>query len=345
MSRDRADLAALNAQLARYVEPDTARSLRQLLGTSFVFVAVWGLAYLSLDVSYWATSALILIGGGFLLRLSALQHDCGHGALFKSKGANDWVGRLISVATLTPYYLWLKNHAVHHANVGNLDLRGEGYLDMLTVKEYEGLSAWKKLVYRCYRAPFTLFLMGPAVQFIVLYRLPWIVTPAQRKERLSILGTDLALALVLALMSGTIGVGPFLLIHLSITAVAASAAAWLFYIQHQFKNAYWERDDKWDFTRAGMEGCSYYKLPSILQWITCSVGLHHIHHLSSRIPNYNLQRCMDENVVFQKTKAMTFRESLKCPSLKLWDEERRRMVGFPKSRTAGSALSSFLPVL
>lgn len=316
--------------LAPYRKPELGRSLWQLIGTIVRFLLLWVLMWASLRYSYWLVLVLALPTGGLLVRLFILQHDCGHGSFFRSKSVNDLVGCALSVLTLTPYYRWRKNHAVHHATSGDLDRRGFGDIHMLTVAEFRKLSPLKRFVYRVHRHPVILFGVGPVLYFGVFQRFAFYEPRSWKKERANVYWTNLALMIGLLLMAWLVGLKSFLLIHLPIVIIASSAGVWLFYVQHQFEPAYWRRHDRWDYVDAGTAGSSYYQLPKLLQWFTANIGLHHIHHLVSQIPNYRLQKCFDENPLLQRVKRLTLRESLSCAALKLWDEEKAEMVGFPR---------------
>jgi omega-6 fatty acid desaturase (delta-12 desaturase) len=238
------------------------------------------------------------------------------------------LGFVLGVLTLTPYAYWRKTHAIHHATSGNLDHRGFGDVTTLTVKEYLALTRWRRLRYRLYRSPLVLFGLGPVYEFILRHRFPVPLSRSWRREWASVFWTNLAILAVVAMMWKTIGIQAFLAVQLPITLLAGSAGVWLFYIQHQFEDTYWEKDDAWDFHEAGLEGSSYYDLPGILHWFTGNIGVHHVHHLSSRIPNYRLRQCLRENPELQQVTRLTLWGSLKCARLKLWDEERRRLVDF-----------------
>lgn len=323
------DLAALNALLAPYKEPSVLRSLGQLADTVLPLAACWTAMYFALQRGWWPlTAVLTLPAAGLMMRLFCIQHDCGHGSFFKSSLANDLVGGLIGVVTLTPYRYWRQTHAIHHATSGSLDRRGWGDIETRTVAEYEAMTPRQRRWYRIYRSAPVLFVFGPVFHFLVFHRLPWAVPADWKTERLSILRGDLALACLVLLAHRTIGVGAFLALFLPVAALAAMLGVWLFYVQHQFEKTYWRRDDAWDFATASLEGSSFFALPRALQWFTANIGFHHIHHLNSRIPNYRLERCMKENAVFQRATRLTLLDSLRCARLALWDEKAGRLVGF-----------------
>ena len=316
------------APLTDYRGADPSRSIWQLVSTLVGFFVSWTLAWASLEWSYLVTLLLAVPAAGFLVRLFILAHDCGHGSFFKSRWANNVCGSLLGVLTLTPYHRWRKHHAIHHATSGDLDRRGSGDIHMLTVREYEQLSPWKQFLYRIYRHPLILFGVGPTFYFIVLQRL--IYEPRTwKQERRSVHLTNLAILVTTAALGYLIGIGPFLAVHMPVVALASSVGVWLFYVQHHYESTYWERRENWRYDDAGLEGSSFYELPKMLQWFTANIGLHHIHHLDSQIPNYRLQACYDENPQLQQVKRLTIRESMACASLRLWDEDAQCMVGIP----------------
>ena len=313
---------------AKYQTPAAWKSGWQLANSLIPFLILWYLMVLSLETGYWLTLLLSIPAAGFTVRLFIIQHDCGHGSFFKSRKANDWVGTVCSLFTWTPYRYWQKSHAIHHANAGNLEHRGIGDIYTMTVNEYLQQSRWGKFKYRIYRHPFFLFVIGATLLFVILYRVPFSGAKAMQKVRSSVYWTDLALVVVIGGLSWLIGWQAVLLIEAPIIIIAATAGAWLFFVQHQFEDAYWAGDDSWDYTLAALQGSSYYKLPKILQWFTGNIGFHHIHHLSPRIPNYQLQKCHDENPMFQNTVVLTLRSSLKSTFLSLWDEEQKKLISF-----------------
>ena len=313
---------------AKYQTPNTWKSGWQLANSLIPFLALWYLMVLSLAVGYWLTLLLSIPTAGLLVRLFIIQHDCGHGSFFRSRKANDLVGTVCSLFTWTPYRYWQKSHAIHHANAGNLEHRGIGDLYTMTVNEYLQLSRWGKFKYRLYRHPLFLFVIGATLLFVALYRVPLSRAKAMNKVRSSVYWTDLALVVIIGVLIWLIGWQAVLLVEAPIIIIAATAGAWLFFVQHQFEDAYWAGDDSWDYTLAALQGSSYYKLPKILQWFTGNIGFHHIHHLSPRIPNYQLQKCHDENPMFQDTVVLTLQSSLKSTFLSLWDEDQKKLISF-----------------
>jgi omega-6 fatty acid desaturase (delta-12 desaturase) len=266
---------------------------------------------------------------GFLVRLFILAHDCGHGSFFPYRWANDTVGSALGILTLTPYHRWRKHHAIHHATSGDLDRRGFGDVYMLTVREYLKLPPLRQWAYRVHCHPLVLFGIGPFLYFVVWQRLTF-EPRTWKKERRSVWLTNTGLLVCGAAIAWLIGLGPFLAVHMPIVALASSAGVWLFFVQHHFPETYWRRTGQWSYAAAGLQGSSCYQLPGILQWLTANIGIHHIHHLDSRIPNYNLRACFDENPEFQQVYRLTIRESLSCARLNLWDEETRELVEIPR---------------
>ena len=314
--------------LAAYARPDLARSTWQL-GSSFTaFAILWYLALLSVDYSYLLTAATTLPAGILVVRLFIIQHDCGHGAFFASRHANDIVGSALGVVTLTPYAYWRKLHAMHHATSGNLDRRGFGDIDTLTVREYVALGKTRRFRYRLLRSPVVVFVIGPAYQFFLHHRLPVNLPLALRREWTSVIMTNISLAILLYVASQTVGIGRFLIVHVPVIWIAASIGVWLFYVQHQFEQTYWERDGNWSFEAAGVAGSSYYDLPRILHWCTGNIGFHHLHHLCPRIPNYRLRSCVTVCPDLLTATRITLVGSLRSTHLKLWDERQKKLVRF-----------------
>jgi omega-6 fatty acid desaturase (delta-12 desaturase) len=313
--------------VARYQQPAPWRAIWQIVNSLVPYAAIWYLMYRSLSLSVWLTVPLAVLGGGFLVRIFIIFHDCAHGSFFRSRRANELVGSLLGVLCFTPYYRWRWEHSVHHGSAGDLDRRGTGDVWTMTVQEYLEASRWKRFAYRLARNPLILFVVAPLVLFLLLERLP--TGKEGRRERFSVYGTNAALALMVVGLSWVFGWKEYVLLQLGAVMVAASAGVWLFYVQHQFEGVYWERGQEWEYEKAALEGSSYYKLPRVLQWFSGNIGFHHIHHLSPRIPNYHLEKCHRSDPVFQNVKPVTLVSSLKCFNLRLWDEQGRKMVGYP----------------
>ncbi len=332
--------------IAKYQIADRRLASWQLINTLVPYAVLWYFAYLSLAVSYWLTLALCVLGAGFLVRIFIIFHDCGHLSFFKSQKANRFWGFVTGVLTFTPHDYWWHEHAQHHASAGNLDERGIGDIWTMTVKEYVDASPIKRAFYRLARNPLCLFVIGPSVMFILLRRFPrphggW-------KKFRSIMLTNVGIAAMALAMHGLIGWKAYVLIQLPMLIMACSAGVWLFYVQHQFEGVYWEREDDWDYVTEALKGSSFYKLPKVLQWFTGNIGYHHIHHLSPRIPNYMLQRCHDENVLFQQIEPISLRGSFKSLKFRLWDEQNRQLISFPefkKLRLTGLPCIAILALL
>ena len=320
--------------LTRYRQPSNGRGVFEIGITIIPLVALWLLAWLTLDLGYWLSLLIAVPAAGFLVRLFMIQHDCGHGSFFRHRMANDWVGRVIGVLTLTPYHFWQRSHAMHHATSGNLDRRGFGDIDTLTVREYRALSRWRRLRYRLYRHPAVMFGVGPAYLFVLQHRLPVGLMRVGRGPWLSTMATNLAIAVIVAALIWLIGVKAFLLVHLPIMLLAASAGVWLFYVQHQFEQTTWADDSRWNLHEAALHGSSHYELPPVLRWFTANIGVHHIHHLCSRIPCYRLPQVLRDHPELRDVGRLTLWQSFRCVRLVLWDERQDRLVSFKSA--AGS---------
>jgi acyl-lipid omega-6 desaturase (Delta-12 desaturase) len=327
------EIRALAQLLAGYREPNNARGLFELVITAVPFVVTWVLIWAALDHGYWIGLLLVAPAAGFLVRLFMIQHDCGHGSFFHGRLANDWVGRTIGVVTLTPYDLWRRSHALHHASSGNLDQRGIGDIDTLTVREFLTRPRWRRILYRLYRHPLVMFGVGPTYLFILRHRLPIGMMRGGSKPWLSAMGTNTAIAIVVGAMIRLVGFGPFLLVQLPITILAASIGVWLFYVQHQFEDTSWRHDEAWNFHEAALHGSSHYHLPGVLRWFTANIGVHHIHHLCSRIPCYRLPDVLRDHPQLAAVGRITMLQSLWCVRKALWDEKNRRLVSFAEADT------------
>jgi acyl-lipid omega-6 desaturase (Delta-12 desaturase) len=326
------DLRALTDSLASYREPNHGRSIVEILITVIPFILLWLLMWWSLRFGYGVYLLLAVPTAGFLVRLFMIQHDCGHGSFFRRRFVNDWVGRVIGVFTLTPYDFWRRTHGIHHAASGNLDRRGIGDVDMLTVREYLALSRWRRLGYRLYRNPVVLFGIGPAYLFMLRQRLPFGLMADGWVPWVSTMATNGAIALVVFTMMWWIGVGPFLLVHLPIAILGGAIGVWLFYVQHQFEHTNWSDDRNWRFATAALHGSSHYDLPAVLRWFTANIGVHHVHHLCSRIPFYRLQPVLRDHPELGKVGRLTLGQSLGCIRLVLWDEAASRLITFRELR-------------
>ncbi len=321
---------AWRAVLAPYARPQLGRSL---LGIATSLVPYLGLLvgmYVLLGVSYWLVLAVSVPAAGFLVRTYIVFHDCAHGNFLPSRKANDWLGTACGLLVFTPFLRWRHEHAVHHASSGNLDRRGVGDVPTITVAEYEARPWGRRVAYRLLRNPFVMFGLGP-IWLLVLA--PRFVSRSERPRiRHSVWYTNLGLAAVIAVLCWMLGWERFLLVEIPSLLLAGSIGVSLFYVQHQFEDAYWKNSDSWSYDEAALNGSSYLKLPRVLQFFTGNIGLHHVHHLSTRIPNYNLQRAHDAHVVLQQVPTLSLRDGVKCVGLKLWDEERGRLVTFREAR-------------
>ncbi len=326
-----ADNAAWKKIVAKYQKPSTWRAIWQIIDTLIPYGLIWYLMYRCLTVSWWLVVPLAVLAGALLVRVFIIFHDCGHGSFFKSRMANDIVGFLAGVLTFTPYYHWRWEHALHHSSAGDLDRRGTGDVWTLTVQEYLESSRWKKFAYRLARNPIVLFGIAPLFLFLIKQRFP--SPEANRRERNSVHAMNLAILGMAAGLSWIFGIKAYVLIQLIVLMTAGGAGVWLFYVQHQFEDVYWERGEDWSYVAAALQGSSFYKLPRVLQWFSGNIGFHHIHHLSPRIPNYYLEKCHKADPLFQQVKPITLFASFKSFSFRLWDEKRRKLVGYRHLKT------------
>lgn len=324
-----------NKILASYTKPSWIKSLSQIGVTLGLFIAVMITAHILYSFHWALTIPFTIMAGCLTVKLFIIQHDCGHRSYFRNPALCDWTGRFLSLFTWTPYEFWKRDHDKHHATSGHLDKRGFGDINTITVDEYNALTMMEKFKYRLYRHPAVLLGIGPAWQFIFRHRLP-IGLPENNKKRVfgSIMTHNFTLLVFFSALCYFTGWGAVLTIWLPTVIIGATIGVWLFYIQHNFDETYWERTANWSFVDASLQGCSYYRLPKVLHWITGNIGYHHIHHLSSRIPNYNLPKIYHEVPELQKVRSIGIWESIKCLNLTLWCEERKRLVSFREARLA-----------
>ena len=317
-------------RLAPYATPSLRRGLLDLATSVLPYLALTAAMYVLVDISILPVLILAVPAAGFLLRTFIVFHDCAHGSFFRWRSANHCVGVACALLVYQPFHSWRHEHAVHHATAGDLDNRGMGDVDTLTVAEYRELSWFGRLGYRLMRNPFVLLGLGPLWALFLEPRL----VPGWARKRFwrKILATDAAIAAIIGLLGVLFGWLPVLLVQLPSAMLAGAAGVWLFYVQHQFEGVYWERSDDWTYAESALRGSSYLKLPRILQFFTGNIGLHHVHHLSPRIPNYNLQRAHDENPVFHDVPTLSLWEGIRALRLKLYDEERGQLVGFSAAR-------------
>jgi omega-6 fatty acid desaturase (delta-12 desaturase) len=330
----------LDTNSANGAKPDLLQAIRkyersvllkaawQLANTFIPYIVLCILMYFSYKegFSYWIILGLAIVAGGLLVRIFIFFHDCAHQSYFASRKANTILGYICGVLTFTPYEEWRKSHGWHHNTFGDLDRRGNGDVWTLTAEEFRTASKIKRFWYRFFRNPFVLLCIGPAYLFLVSYRYPH--KGSKRRQSYSVIITNAAIALIILIASLTIGFKAYALIQFPVIFFAGVIGVWLFYIQHQFEGVYWSRHEQWDPIKASLHGSSYYKLPKVIQWFTGNIGLHHIHHLRSRIPNYNLQSAYNDTKALMDVEPLTIRKSISCLRLKLWDEKRQKLVGF-----------------
>ncbi len=318
--------------LAPFKGADARRSGGQLAISLGSYVLIWAVMLWSLQFHYGLTLLLAVPGAGMLMRLFMIQHDCGHGSFFRSRRARDVLGFCLGILTLTPYQYWRKTHAYHHAHSGDLDFRGFGDVDTITVREYMALSRYRRLGYRLYRNPLVFLGIGPLFQFVVKHRYPWDVPWSWKGAWASVWWTNLCLVVVVGVMAMTVGLKSFLLVQGPITLITCSLGVLLFYVQHQFEETYWRGHEQWDYFEASLLGSSHLVLPKPLQWVTASIGLHHVHHLNALIPNYRLQECLDTIPELQEATQIRMRDAWRLLHLSLWDEDSRRLIRFGELR-------------
>jgi acyl-lipid omega-6 desaturase (Delta-12 desaturase) len=324
--------------LAPYAQPNLGRSLLDIATSVVPYLALSVLMYLALGVSYLIALAIAIPAAGFLVRTFILFHDCSHGSFMPSKRANTWLGTVLGLLVYSPFLRWRHDHAIHHATSGDLGRRGSGDVRTLTVHEYLELPPRGRLGYRLFRNPLVMFGIGPVIALVVGPRL--VPRSARPRMRRSVMGTNIALAVLVGTLCWLIGWRDYLLVQAPTLLLAGSAGIWLFYVQHQFEDAYWESDEGWSYADAALRGSSYLKLPKVLQFFSGNIGLHHVHHLSARIPNYNLQRAHDENAIFHQVPILSLRDGMRAVRFKLWDEDRGRLVSFAEARRTQRASAS-----
>ncbi|MFK7891762.1 MAG: fatty acid desaturase [Granulosicoccus sp.] len=321
------------ARLAPFRKAANTRSWLELFVTLCLFVLLWVTAYRLLSVSVWHSLPVVLLAGAIMVRLFIIQHDCGHGSFFSSKQANSWVGRALGILTLTPYDSWKHMHAVHHAGSGNLERRGVGDIDTLTTEEYLARTRWGRFRYRLYRHPLVMFGLGPAYLFLLRHRWPLGGMKDGVKPWLTVMATNAGIVLVFLLIIHLLGLTAFFVLHLPMILIGASIGVWMFYIQHQFDDTHWDHKEDWTKAHSALHGSSFYDLPKPMMWLTGNIGIHHVHHLSSRIPFYKLPDVLEAYPEFRQIGRLTLLESLKCVKLALWDHENKRMVTFREIRS------------
>ncbi|GGM38906.1 fatty acid desaturase [Paraliobacillus quinghaiensis] len=316
----------LRKNVAPYEKADQKSSIKQILNTIIPFLILWFLAYQSLSISIWLSFAVSVLAAGFVVRTFIIFHDCAHQSFFKNKKANRVLGTVTGVITHFAFEKWKRSHSIHHATSGNLDKRGIGDVWVMTVEEYVHASLWKRIAYRLYRNPLVMFGFGPLYLFLVSNRFNR--KGAKRKERWNTYIINLSIILIYAGLISIIGWQAFLLVQVPILFVSGALGIWLFYVQHQFEDSYFENESEWDYVKAAVDGSSYYKLPALLQWLTGNIGFHHVHHLSPRVPNYHLEKAHTSTPPLQKATTITLKSSLQSIRFRLYDERNRMFVSF-----------------
>lgn len=316
----------LRKHVAPYEKSDVKSSVRQIINTFPPFFLLWFAAYQSIEISIWLSLIFSITASGFLIRIFIIFHDCCHQSFFKNRKMNTILGTISGILTLFPYEQWKRSHSIHHATSSNLNKRGTGDVWVMTVDEYVAASFWGRLQYRLYRNPIVMFGLGPIYLLVLTNRFNR--KDARRKERMNLYLTNVAIVGSYALLCWAIGWQSFLLVQAPIAFVSAALGIWLFYVQHQFEDSYFEDEENWDYVKAAIDGSSYYKLPKVLQWVTGNIGFHHVHHLSPKVPNYNLEKVHDSTPPLQKATTITISSSLKSIHFRLWDGQNKTFVSF-----------------
>jgi omega-6 fatty acid desaturase (delta-12 desaturase) len=325
-------------RLLAFRRPSGRRASVEILTTLVPFGALWLAMLWAVNAGHWWLCAVLApLAGAFLVRVFMIQHDCGHGSFVPDRAANDLIGRLLSILTLTPYDHWRTSHAMHHATVGHLDRRGFGDLWTMTVPEYQASSRWQRFLYRLYRHPLVLFGLGPGYMFLLAFRLPLNSAEKGLRPWLTTMATNLGIVAFATTVIALAGVGPFLLVHLPVVLIGATIGVWLFYVQHQFEGTYWRKAGDWQSQDAALQGSTFYDLPPVLRWLTANIGMHHVHHLASGVPFYRLPDVLRAYPELKSVGRLTFWQSLRCTSLALWDEDARRLVPFSHLRRLAAA--------
>lgn len=334
MQKERFELQAQEWSriLAKYREPIALRSVAELAVSVLPFFMLFALSWYAISISPWLALALAALNALFLVRIFLIQHDCGHGSFFKSRQLGDWVGRGLGVLTVTPYDVWRKSHAAHHASSGNLDRRGTGDIPTLTVREYKQRSWSGKALYWLCRNPLVLFGLGPVYVFILLHRVPFGMLSAGWRNWGTVMATNAAIATVVGVLLWFGGWQVLVFTYLPTVLLGASIGMWLFFVQHQFEETSWDEEDGWKVQDAALHGSSYYVLPEPLRWFSANIGAHHIHHLASRIPYYRLPEVLRDHEALTQCNRLTLWQSFRCASLHLWDEENRKLISFAEAR-------------
>ena len=334
--------AQLRKSVLPFAQSDTRASVFQIINTIIPFFLLWFLAYQSLAISIWLTIPLTILAAGFVVRTFIIFHDCTHMSFFKNKKANRVVGTITGIITHFAFEKWKWSHSIHHATSSNLDKRGTGDVWVMTVDEYVAASFWGRLAYRLYRNPIVMFGLGPLYLFLISNRFNR--KGAKQKERLNTYLINVSIVVIYALLMWAIGWRAFLIIQLPILFIAGAAGIWLFYVQHQFEDSYFENEEEWDYVKAAVDGSSYYKLPKIIEWLTGSIGYHHVHHLSPRVPNYNLEKAHESTPPLQKATTITLLTSLQSIRFRLYDEASKTFVSFKEIKERLKEQKTNLPL-
>lgn len=333
VKRDKEPLNPWHAALAKYRHPSVARSLWQLANTLVLLVLAWGFTFERVIAGSWLAIFPMFLAAGLLVRLFVLQHDCGHRSFMPTAKACDRIGVWLGILTLTPYHTWRRLHALHHATSGDLDRRGKGgEILLLTVQEYRALPWHRRLGYRLYRNPIVLLVIGPLYQFLIKQRFAFDLPKEWKRERWSVYFTNIGLFSIYGALIWAFGWQVFLLGYLPVAALASTAGVWLFYVQHQYEEGYFEHHETWSYTEAALEGSSFFRMPKVLQWMTANIGIHHIHHLDCKIPNYYLQQCMDEQPGLAARHTVTLGDACRLINHKIWDEKTSRLLTWREYR-------------
>jgi acyl-lipid omega-6 desaturase (Delta-12 desaturase) len=328
--------AQLKKNVAPFAKSDLHASIKQLINTILPFFGLWYLAYQSLSVSIWLSLAISIIAAGFVVRIFIIFHDCTHLSFFKNNKANKIVGTITGIITHFAFEKWKRSHTIHHATSGNLDKRGTGDVWVMTVDEYLEAPLWRKLSYRLYRNPIIMFGFGPLYLYLISNRFNR--KGARWKERMNTYLINISIVAIYAILIWAIGWQAVLMVQVPILFVAGALGIWLFYVQHQFEDSYFENESEWDYVKAAVDGSSYYKLPKVLQWLTGNIGFHHVHHLSPRVPNYNLEKAHESTPPLQKATTITLASSLQSIRFRLYDEKRKTFISFKEMKELKSVM-------
>ena len=319
------------SEIIKYARPDLRKSIWHIINSVIPYLFMWYLMYKSIAYPYWVTLLLSFAAIGFLIRIFIIFHDCGHRSYFKSKKANTVVGMILGLLVFTPFHKWHQQHKVHHQTSANLDKRGIGDVWTMTLDEYNDASPGERFMYRAFRNPWIMFTLGPL--FVVFITNRSTNKKMTKQEKQNVYFTNIMLLAVSVVISLIIGLREYLLIQLPIVLIAHSIGIWLFFIQHQFEDVVWERENRWNYKISAIEGSSFLKLPRVFQWFTGNIGYHHVHHLSSKIPNYNLEKCHKEVEMFRDVRPIILLSTFRALNLGLWDEANRKMITFRSLRT------------